>query len=44
MINNANQQNQTKTLWIGDVENWMDEKFIVKAFADISKNFLIKQL
>ena len=28
---------QTRTLWIGDIENWMDEKFLTKVFSDLSK-------
>jgi hypothetical protein len=29
-----NSNNQSKTLWIGDVENWMDEKFIYQTFSE----------
>src|SRR5689334_6061162 len=37
MINNQSQQNQTRTLWIGDIESWMDEKFLMKTFSELSK-------
>lgn len=32
--------NFSKTLWIGDIENWMDEKFIYQTFSEYG-NFII---
>ena len=25
---------QARSLWIGDIESWMDENYIVKSFMD----------
>ena len=32
----SNNNNQSKSLWIGDIEYWMDEKFISDIFENIS--------
>ena len=33
--------NTSKTLWIGEIESWMEEKFLIKVFSDYGKeNFL----
>ena len=39
--NPNNQQNQSKTLWIGDIESWMDEKFLIKVFSEFSKIIIL---
>lgn len=31
-------QIQSRSLWIGDIENWMDEKFISELFEGIGKD------
>jgi hypothetical protein len=30
-------QSQSRSLWLGDVENWMDEAFVCKIFQDFGK-------
>ena len=30
----------TRTLWMGNVENWMNKKFILSLFESISKNII----
>ncbi len=34
--------NSSRTLWMGNIENWMNKKFILSIFESISKNLLIK--
>lgn len=29
--------NTSKTLWIGEIDSWMDEKFLIKVFSDFGK-------
>ncbi len=36
MTNAEAQQLGAKTLWIGDVEPWMDEQYITSLFAGVS--------
>jgi len=40
-MNKLNTQTNTaqsgKSLWIGDIENWMDEKYIHNLFLEIGK-------
>ena len=33
--------NSSRTLWMGNIENWMNKKFILSIFESISKNSLI---
>lgn len=28
-----------RTLWMGDIEAWMDDSYIIKIFQDMSKIF-----
>lgn len=37
MTNAEAQQLGAKTLWIGDVEPWMDEQYITSLFAGVSQ-------
>ena len=33
----------SKTLWIGEIDSWMDEKFLVKVFSEYGKIQLNQQ-
>ena len=35
--NDQSNTNQSKTLWVGDIENWMEEKFLYKTFSEYGK-------
>ena len=34
MMSNQNQAPNSKTLWVGDIENWMDEDYLMNMFAN----------
>jgi hypothetical protein len=33
----------SKTLWIGEIDSWMDEKFLIKIFSEYG-NHILNQL
>lgn len=33
---------ETKTLWVGDIENWMDEGYIANLFAKVGSVVSVK--
>ena len=43
MSNSNNYNNiQSRSLWIGDIEYWMDEGFIIKIFEGVGNFFIYK--
>ncbi len=36
-----NPNDGAKTLWIGDIESWMDEPYVANLFTGVSKNSFI---
>lgn len=39
---NTTNNNKSKTLWVGDIENWMEEKFLYVTFSEYGNTFIHK--
>ena len=35
--------NSSKTLWIGEIDSWMDEKLLINAFSEYGKQIILTQ-
>jgi RNA recognition motif-containing protein len=42
MLSSNQQSSDAKTLWIGEVEQWMDERFLFELFKDVGNVIGVK--